>query len=100
MAALSRLLMSDDDINLNRAVLMPPVLKTNLPQDDLRCGLERRMTLLPNQTAVATMHKHSTLPADPKEKAPGHDLVSVRQHTDLRTKAGYRVEFVQPWKCR
>ena len=92
--------MSDDDIHLNRAVLMSPVLRTNLPEDDSRYGLERRMTLLPSQAAVAAAHGRRTLPADPEEKAPGHDLVSVRQHTDLRTKAGYRVEFVQPWKCR
>jgi len=65
VAALSRLLMEAYDINLNRAVLISPLLKTSLPQDDARYGLEGMMTMLPSQAAIAAAHGRSTLPADP-----------------------------------
>lgn len=69
VAALARLLMTDYDINLNRAVLISPLLKTSLPPDDARYGLEGTMTLLPSQAAIAAAHGRSTLPADPAQLA-------------------------------
>jgi carboxypeptidase C (cathepsin A) len=67
VAALSRLLMTDYDINLNRAVLISPLLKSTLPPDDSRYGLVGTMTLLPSLAAVAAAHGRSTLPADPAQ---------------------------------
>jgi carboxypeptidase C (cathepsin A) len=77
VAALSSLLMSDYDINLNRAVLISPLLKTNLPPDDARYGLEGMMTMLPSQAAVAAAHGRSTLRSDPAQLAQA--LASVEQ---------------------
>lgn len=65
VAALSRLLMTDYDVNLNRAVLISPLLKSALPADDARYGLEGMMTMLPSQAAIAAAHGRSTLPSDP-----------------------------------
>jgi len=67
VAALSRLLMTDYDINLNRAVLISPLLKTSLPPDDTRYGLEGMMTMLPSMAAIAAAHGRGTLPADPAQ---------------------------------
>jgi carboxypeptidase C (cathepsin A) len=77
VAALSRLLMESYDINLNRAVLISPLLKSNLPPDDARYGLEGMMTMLPSQAAVAAAHGRGTLPADPAQLAPA--LAGVEQ---------------------
>lgn len=78
VAALSRLLMSDYDINLNRAVLISPLLKSSLPPDDARYGLVGMMTLLPSQAAMAAAHGRSTLPSDPA-KLP-QALAGVEQY--------------------
>ena len=67
VAALSRLLMTDYDINLNRAVLISPLLRTTLPADDARYNLVGMMTMLPSQAAVAAAHRRSVLPADPAQ---------------------------------
>jgi carboxypeptidase C (cathepsin A) len=64
VAALSKLLMEDYDINLNRAVLISPALRANLPGLDSRYGLISTMTLLPTQAAVAAFHRRNDLPAD------------------------------------
>lgn len=65
VAALSRLLMEEYDINLNRAVLVSPLLKTTLSPDGARYNVVSSMTMLPSQAAVAAAHGRSTLPADP-----------------------------------
>lgn len=78
VAALSRLLMTDYDINLNRAVLISPLLKTSLPPDDARYGLEGMMTMLPSQAAIAAAHGRSTLPSDPARLAQA--LAGVEQY--------------------
>jgi carboxypeptidase C (cathepsin A) len=65
VAALSRLLMEEYDINLNRAVLISPLLKTALPPESARYNLVSSMTILPSQAAIAASHGRSTLPADP-----------------------------------
>jgi carboxypeptidase C (cathepsin A) len=67
VAALSRLLMEDYDINLNRAVLISPLLKTTLPADDARYNLVGMMTMLPSQAAIAAAHGRSVLPSDPAQ---------------------------------
>ena len=67
VAALSRMLMTDYDINLNRAVLISPLLKTDLPSDDARYNLVGMMTLLPSEAAIAAAHGRSTIPSDPAE---------------------------------
>lgn len=77
VAALSRLLMSDYDINLNRAVLISTLLKASLPPDDVRYGLEGMMTMLPSLAAIAAVHGRSTLPADPTKLAQA--LAGVEQ---------------------
>lgn len=77
VAALSRLLMSDYDINLNRAVLISPLLKTSLPADDARYGLEGMMTMLPSQAAIAAAHGRSTLPGGAAQLAQA--LAGVEQ---------------------
>lgn len=77
VAALSRLLMTDYDINLNRAVLISPLLKTSLPPDDARYGLEGMMTMLPSQVAIAAVHGRSTVQADPARLAQA--LAGVEQ---------------------
>ena len=64
VAALSKLLMEDYDINLNRAVLISPALRANLPGLDSRYGLISMMALLPTQAAVAAAHGRNALPAD------------------------------------
>lgn len=65
VAALSRLLMDEYDINLNRAVLISPLLKATLPPAESRYNLVSMMTLLPSQAAIAAHHKRSVLPAEP-----------------------------------
>lgn len=77
VAALSRLLMTDYDLNLNRAVLISPLLKSSLPPDDARYGLEGMMTMLPSQVAIAAAHGRSTLSAEPARLA--QDLAGVEQ---------------------
>jgi len=67
VAALSKLLMKDYDINLNRAVLISPLLKTTLPGEDVRYNLVSMMTMLPSQAAIAAHHRRSVLPADPAQ---------------------------------
>jgi carboxypeptidase C (cathepsin A) len=67
VAALSRLLMEDYDINLNRVVLISPLLKTAMPFDAPRYDLTGAMTLLPSQAAVAAFHRRGSLPADPAQ---------------------------------
>ena len=69
VAALSRLLMEEYDINLNRAVLVSPLLKTTLPPDGARYNVVSSMTMLPSLVAVAASHGRSTLPADPAKLA-------------------------------
>jgi len=69
VAALSRLLMTDYDININRAVLISPLLKTALPGADSRYNLVSTMTLLPSQAAIAAAHRRSVLPAEPAKLA-------------------------------
>ena len=64
VAALARLLMEEYDINLNRAVLISPLLKTSLPADDARYNLVGMMTMLPSQAAVAAAHGRNALAAD------------------------------------
>lgn len=78
VAALARLLMTDYDINLNRAVLISPLLKSNLPPDDARYGLEGMMTMLPSQAAIAAVHGRSSLPSDPAALVPA--LAGVEQY--------------------
>jgi carboxypeptidase C (cathepsin A) len=67
VAALSRLLMEEYDINLNRAVLISPLLKTTLPPESARYNLVSSMTMLPSQAAVAASHGRSVLPTDPAQ---------------------------------
>ena len=67
VAALSRLLMEEYDINLNRAVLISPLLKTTLPPESARYNLVSSMTMLPSQAAVAASHGRSVIPADPAQ---------------------------------
>ena len=67
VAALSRLLMEEYDINLNRAVLISPLLKTTLPPEDSRYNLVSSMTMLPSQAAIAAAHRRNGLPADPAQ---------------------------------
>jgi carboxypeptidase C (cathepsin A) len=67
VAALSRLLMESYDINLNRAVLISPLLKSALPPDDARYSLVGMLTMLPSQAAIAAHHGRSTLPSDPAQ---------------------------------
>lgn len=67
VAALSRLLMEEYDINLNRAVLISPLLKTTLPPEDARYNLVSSMTMLPSQAAIAAAHGRNGLPADPAQ---------------------------------
>lgn len=65
VAALSSLLMKDYDININRAVLISPLLKTTLPPEDSRFDLVSMMTMLPSEAAIAAAHGRSVLPAEP-----------------------------------
>jgi carboxypeptidase C (cathepsin A) len=65
VAALSRLLMTEYDINLNRAVLVSPLLKTTLPPEDARYSLVSTMTMLPSMAAIAAAHGRGVLPSDP-----------------------------------
>lgn len=70
VAALSRLLMEEYDVNLNRAVLISPLLKTTLSPEGARYNIVSSMTMLPSQAAVAAAHGRSTLPADPAKLVP------------------------------
>ena len=65
VAALSRMLMEEYDINLNRVVLISPLLKTTLPSADSRYNLVSTMTMLPSQAAIAAVHGRSTISSDP-----------------------------------
>ncbi len=65
VAALSKLLTEEYDINLNRVVLISPLLKTTLPLADSRYSLVSMMTTLPSQAAIAAAHRRNSLPADP-----------------------------------
>ena len=65
VAALTRLLMEEYDINLNRAVLISPLLKTTLPPEDTRYSLVSTMTMLPSMAAIAAAHGRGVLPSDP-----------------------------------
>jgi carboxypeptidase C (cathepsin A) len=65
VAALSRLLMEEYDININRAVLISPLLKTTLPPADSRYNLVSSMAMLPSLAAIAAAHGRGSLPADP-----------------------------------
>lgn len=67
VAALSRMLMEEYDINLNRAVLISPLLKTTLPSEDVRYNLVSSMTMLPSQAAIAAAHGRGKLPSDPAQ---------------------------------
>ncbi len=69
VAALARLLMEEYDINLNRAVLISPLLKTAMPFEAPRYDLVDAMTTLPSQAAIAAVHRRGTLPADPAQLA-------------------------------
>ncbi len=64
VAALSKMLMEDYDINLNRAVMISPALRAGLPGFDSRYGLISTMTMLPSQAAIAAFHRRNDLPAD------------------------------------
>ena len=78
VAALSRMLMEEYDINLNRAVLISPLLKTTLPPEDSRYNLVSSMTMLPSQAAIAAAHRRNGLPADPAQLPQA--LVGVEQY--------------------
>lgn len=64
VAALTRMLLEDYDINLNRAVMISPALRASLPGFESRYGLISMMTMLPSQAAVAAFHRRNDLPAD------------------------------------
>lgn len=65
VAALTKLLMTDYDINLNRAVLISPSLNSTLVGAGSHYELANMMTSLPTLAAIAAAHKRSTLPSDP-----------------------------------
>lgn len=77
VAALTRLLMEEYDINLNRAVLISPLLKTAMPFEAPRYDLVDAMTTLPSQAAIAAVHRRGTLPSDPAQLAQA--LAGVEQ---------------------
>lgn len=64
VAALTKMLMEDYDINLNRAVMISPALRAGLPGIDSRYGLISSMTMLPSQAAIAAFHRRNELPPD------------------------------------
>lgn len=64
VAALARLLMTDYDINLNRAVLISPLLKATLPPADSRYDLMGAMTVLPSLVTIAAAHGRSSVALD------------------------------------
>ena len=78
VAALTRMLMEDYDINLNRAVLISPLLKTAMPFEAPRYDLVDAMTMLPSQAAVAAVHRRGSLPADAAQLPPA--LTGVEQY--------------------
>jgi hypothetical protein len=64
VAALSKMLMEDYDINLNRAVMISPALRAGLPGLDSRYGLISMMTMLPRRRPWRLSMAATTLPAD------------------------------------
>jgi hypothetical protein len=77
VAALSKMLMTDYDVTLNRAVLISPSLKSTLVGAGAHYELVNMMTSLPTRAAIAAAHKKSTLPSDPA-KLPA-ELTAVEQ---------------------
>jgi carboxypeptidase C (cathepsin A) len=63
VAALTRLLAERHGINLNRAILISPALRTDLA--DPQYDIVGPMTLLPAQAAIAAHHGLSTISNDP-----------------------------------
>lgn len=78
VAALTKMLMSDYDINLNRAVLISPSLKSTLVGAGAHYELVNMMTSLPTLAAVAAAHQKNNLPSDPA-KLP-EALAAVEQY--------------------
>jgi len=78
VAALSKLLMEEYDVNLNRVVLISPLLKASIPPADSRYDLVGMMTTLPSYAAIAAAHGRNSLPADPA-KLP-QALAEVEQY--------------------
>jgi carboxypeptidase C (cathepsin A) len=65
VAALTKMLMTDYDINLNRAVLISPSLNSTLVGAGAHYELVNMMTSVPTLAAIAAAHGRSSLPADP-----------------------------------
>lgn len=64
VAALSKMLQTDYDVTLNRAVLVSPSLKSSLPGAGSNYELVSMMAMLPSMVATAAAHGKSTVPAD------------------------------------
>lgn len=78
VAALTKMLMTDYDINLNRAVLVSPSLKSTLVGAGAHYELVNMMTSVSTLAAIAAAHGRSSLPSDPA-KLP-QAIQSVEQY--------------------
>jgi carboxypeptidase C (cathepsin A) len=83
VAALTRILAEQFDVNLNRAILISPALRVDLA--DSHYSLVAPMTLLPSQAAIAAYHGLSTIKDDPAAMKSVEDYAMTEFLTGLAT---------------
>ena len=85
VAALSKMLMEEYDINLSRAVLISPALRDKLTDPGERYAVLHYMSLLPSQVATAAVHGLNGLPGDTQGLAKAIAEVERFAMTDFVT---------------